>query len=444
MTIAFSCALIWLAAVDIPTGTELSYAGTLSHHAKSGTSEVKSFTVHAVTTKAEDGNTELAYFVDERGGWGWPERYGVTPVGSANPTKTRPIRILYTHDNQQHPISVRSLLFDFTDKLTPQATWSDGRFDYTVIKPRKVLDRPGLLVEAASNLGRSQSLVVDPTTGLVMSLEQKVILGRGDEFELKLELQSFQQVDGDALAKHQQAISSLRGIQDGLNRTGEQKIVELTSEQLEALRADLPRLQAESEGTLWSKLVATIERDLKQQQSRLEGVTGLKKRLVGQPAPELQLKLLSGSTVTNEDWKNKVVVLHFWQYRGEPLNEPYGQIGYLDFLYSKRKKLGANVIGINVDPRFADPKLAGAATRSMRSLLDFMKIGYEMSTDDGSTLSSFGDPRSLGTPLPLWIVIGHDGNVSHVHTGYYDIKPDEGLKQLDEAVIDALRRQKAQ
>lgn len=444
MTSAVSFVLMWLAAIEIPVGTELNYAGTLSHHAKTGTAEVKSFTVHAVTTKAEDGNTQFAYFIDERGGWGWPERYGIIPIGTSNPSKTRSLRILHTHENQQYPINIRSLIFEATDKLTPQTTWSDGRFDYNVVKPRKVLDRPGFLVEASSSLGRAQNLVVDPTTGLVMFLEQKVTIGRGDEFELKLELQSIQQINEDALAKHQRILASLLSIQNGLNRTGEQKLVELTSEQLDALRADLPRLQSESDGTLWAKLVTTIERDLKQQQSRLEGVTGLKKRLVGQPAPELSLKLLNGSKVTNEDWKDKVVVLHFWQYRGEPLNEPYGQIGYLDFLYSKRKKHGVNVIGVNVDPRFADPKLAGAATRSMKSLLDFMKISYDMSTDDGSILSSFGDPRSLGTPLPLWVVIGHDGKVAHLHTGFYEIKPDEGLKQLDEAVIEALRRQKTQ
>ena len=68
---------------------------------------------------------------------------------------------------------------------------------------------------------------------------------------------------------------------------------------------------------------------------------------------------------------------------------------------------------------------------------------YDIATDDGSTLAEFGDPRALGAPLPLWIVIGHDGKVAHYHTGFYDIKPDEGLKQLDDAVVEALRRQKA-
>jgi len=48
----------------------------------------------------------------------------------------------------------------------------------------------------------------------------------------------------------------------------------------------------------------------------------------------------------------------------------------------------------------------------------------------------------LGSPLPLWVVIGHDGKVVHYQIGFYNITPDEGLKQLDEAVVLALRKQR--
>ena len=168
------------------------------------------------------------------------------------------------------------------------------------------------------------------------------------------------------------------------------------------------------------------------------------------PAPDggeaLSLKSLKheidGKMISDADVKNSVVVLHFWQYRGEPLTEPYGQIGYLDFLNGKRKKLGVKVIGVNIDERFANPQQASAANRSMKSLLEFMKVGYDVATDDGSVLAEFGDPRAVNAPLPLWIVIGHDGVITHYHTGIYDIKPDEGLKQLDDAIVEALRRQK--
>ena len=169
----------------------------------------------------------------------------------------------------------------------------------------------------------------------------------------------------------------------------------------------------------------------------------MQKKLVGQEAPKWKLKLVDGTTFSSSDAKDKVVVLHFWQYRGEPLSEPYGQIGYLDFLNNKRKKLGVRVVGVNVDERFAGTENKGAATLSMKKLLEFMNVGYEMAIDDESTLAEFGDPRALGAPLPLWIVIGHDGKVAHYHTGVYDIKPDEGLKQLDDAVVEAIRRQKA-
>ena len=212
---------------------------------------------------------------------------------------------------------------------------------------------------------------------------------------------------------------------------------------MKSIQKELPRIERGAEGTTWTRLVAAIGRDLQQQQKRLDGLSGLQKKRVGSPAPEWSLKLANGAAISSDDVKGKVVVLHFWQYRGEPLSEPYGQIGYLDFLNNKRKKLGASVIGVNVDERFATPGQTAAATRSMKKLLEFMNVGYDMSVDDGTILSAFGDPRDYGAPLPLWVVIGHDGSVTHYHSGYYDIKPDEGLKQLDDAVIEALRRQKA-
>ena len=219
-------------------------------------------------------------------------------------------------------------------------------------------------------------------------------------------------------------------------------MVELTLDQLKSIQKELPRIQKEAEETAWSRFVASIARDLLQQQKRLDGVAGLQKKLVGQEAPKWNLKLVDGTTFSSSDAKDKVVVLHFWQYRGEPLSEPYGQIGYLDFLNSKRKKLGVRVVGVNVDERFAGTENRGAATRSMKKLLEFMNVGYEMAIDDESTLAEFGDPRVSGASLPLWIVIGHDGKVVHYHSGFYDIKPDEGLKQLDDAVVEAIRRQK--
>ena len=304
-------------------------------------------------------------------------------------------------------------------------------------------NRDAFQVEVSSNLGRIQTLVIEASSGILLSLDEKVIVGRGDELRLKMDLQSQKQLSESDLGKTTKVLESLLDLRSQLARTGEQKLVELTTGQVKAVGGEFVRIEKEAEGTLWSRFVASIGRDLQQQQKRLDGLALLEKKRIGSSAPEWSLKLTDGNTLSSKDVQNQVVVLHFWQYRAEPLSEPYGQIGYLDFLNNKRKRLGVKVIGVNVDERFANPTQTAAANRSMKKLLEFLNVGYEVGVDDGSLLSMFGDPRDIGAPLPLWVVIGHDGKVTHYHTGFYDIKPDEGLKQLDEAVIEALRKQKA-
>lgn len=443
MNIALIGLSVWLTAVDLPAGTELQYSGTLSHQAKGESAEVKSFTLYALTVTAEDGHPQLAWYSDERGGgsWGWPERLGSLPLAEAAIPKSASIRLLYAHEGQRYPLLVRLPIVEFRDKLTPQNSWTDGRHQYAVTRQRKVKDRDCVQVEVSSNLGRYQTLVIETATGILMLLDERVIIGRGDEFQLKMELQSQNRLSDADLAKSRRALDSLFALHTRLGRTGDQQVLELTPDQAMLIQNDLPKIEQESQGTFWSKVTAAISRDVKIQQKRLEGIAGIQKKLVGQPQPEWKLKLTDGTAVSDQDLQGKVVILHFWQYRSEPLNEPYGQIGYLDFLYSKRKKLGVRVIGVNVDERYSNPQQTAAANRSMRGLLEFMRLSYDMATDNGTVLAEFGDPRSLGAPLPLWVVIGHDGKVAHYHTGIYDIKPDEGLKELDEAVIEAVRRQ---
>jgi hypothetical protein len=134
-----------------------------------------------------------------------------------------------------------------------------------------------------------------------------------------------------------------------------------------------------------------------------------------------------------------VTVLHFWEYRDEPLEEPYGQVGYLDFLYHQRGRAGVNVYGVAVDGRLADEATIPAARRSARKLKEFMNLSYPVLLDRGDLLKQLGDPRVLGASLPLFVVIAPDGTVSHFHVGMYEVTREQGLKELDEAVAAALK-----
>ena len=430
-------------AGEVPVGTELQYTGSLTQ-TKTPAGEAKSIAITALVVPAEAGPGHLVWSLEERGagGWTWPERFGALTLGGANNPKAQPIRVLHTHDGLPHPIGVRAPVFEFQDKLAADAAWSDGRLEYRVARKRKVKDRDCWQVEVASNLGRAQTLVVDAASGVLVSVDQRVFMGRGDEFQLKLDLQSQKTLTAADLGKAQAAFESLHQLQTSLGRTGEQKVVELTAPQLKSAQEMIGKIEQQSEGTMWSKLAGVIGKDLQQQARRLEGAAGLARKFVGQPAPKSVFKLPDGTAIPAADIQGKVVVLHFWEYRNENLMEPYGQVGYLDFLNGKRKKLGVKVIGVNVDPRLAEKENAAAAIRSMKKLMEFMNLGYDVAVDDGTLLGQYGDPRTLGSPLPLWVVIGHDGKVAHYHIGFYDITPNEGLKLLDEAVIVALRKQR--
>jgi hypothetical protein len=66
-----------------------------------------------------------------------------------------------------------------------------------------------------------------------------------------------------------------------------------------------------------------------------------------------------------------------------------------------------------------------------------MNLSYGILMDDGTVLKQFGDPRSSGSKLPLFVVIGRDGKVVEYHPGMYDVKPEQGLAELDAVVSKA-------
>jgi hypothetical protein len=131
-----------------------------------------------------------------------------------------------------------------------------------------------------------------------------------------------------------------------------------------------------------------------------------------------------------------VLVLHFWEYRDAPLEEPYGQVGYLDFA-SRKLADRAVIIGVNVDDRLASADTRRTAISSARRLKTFMNLSYPIALDDGALVKQFGDPRSAGGKLPLFVVIDPAGKVTTWHAGLYDIRPEQGLKELEAAITAA-------
>ena len=78
-----------------------------------------------------------------------------------------------------------------------------------------------------------------------------------------------------------------------------------------------------------------------------------------------------------------------------------------------------------------------ALISAARRLKAFMNLSYPIALDDGSIVKQFGDPRSAGGKLPLFVVIDPTGKVISWHAGLYDIRPEQGLRELEAAITAA-------
>ncbi|MBM79203.1 MAG: hypothetical protein CMJ78_01255 [Planctomycetaceae bacterium] len=439
--------LFSFAASPITDGAavELRYSGTLTQILRSGDrTPVKRFNVYALVTATDSGHT-INFLVDEQGGggWSWPERFGQVTLDSNNNAQNRAkVQLLHDHNNTKYPLALRQLMFEFPDKLSLGEVWTAGRYEYSVDSTQKVRNVECFQIGVVNNFGRRQKLWVDPATSVVMKSEQRVFMGRGDQFSLKMELDSTKQVAVAQLAKLKKPISSLITLQGKLNRKPNATRPELSKDQLAAVSAVIPDILDTSKSTPFQQFSQIISRDAQAQSRRTSDLSSLSKRFVGQNAPAFELPTIDRKRFSSKDLKGKTVVLHFWDYKDDPLTEPYGQIGYLDFLQNKRGRLGVKVVGVAVNARFEKPETVESGLRSARKLRSFMNLGYPVVYDNGKFIQQFGDPRRLGGKLPLWVVISPDGKIAHYKVGFYEVDTNRGLVELDDTVIGIFKDNK--
>lgn len=437
-------ALVAIAALGADAGpmTELQYSGVLRALPRGEERiVVKNFDVICLVSESagDAQQRDVIHLVVEDGSSAvaWPERFGRQTVSTAAAgTLGNAPQILYVHQDRAQLLRVFLPYLPQPAKLAEDAEWSDDRYRYSVVRSLNVDGRDCWQVEATPvSRGSSMLLTVEAGTGLIVAGTQRLTMGQGDLFELTWQLDDSKSVAPDVAERSGEAAELLLDLQSKLARQDAGASPALTDEQLNIAADTLAPLQDAAAGTQFEKLAAVISRDVQSQRQRAQSVDELAQKFVGQPAPKFQLQGLDGQPIT-ADWADKTLVLHFWDYRDEPLEEPYGQVGYLDFLTSRHKNVV--VYGVAVDPRLRDPSTTGAARRSARKLKSFMNLGYDIAADaDGAVLKAFGDPTQFEASLPLWVVIAPDGTVVHYRTGYYKVDRDRGLTDLDQAVSAA-------
>ena len=444
-----SAALLPIVAdVEAPltVGTQLNFRGGVEARTQESDMPRKSFELTLWVLDQNDLGAELFWLVDERGRgeFPWPERFGRLRVDSYWRTTAEGPAVLYDRGEGRSAVPI-TLPFLAAEK--PLAAGmnikdgKDGKLDLVVDRPTKVADQPAWHVSVRDAFGPKRTLWVNQQGPVVLRMTENLTLGRGEPYQLQLEHLLTEKLDDTQLTALAKTIDRLTALRGKLNLAPRSHQIDWKAEQLTMLREQLPGVVEIATGTPLAGLVAAAQRDLALQSGRSDAVANLSARFEGRVIEDFSTKGLAGETFNKADLTGQVTVLHFWDYRDEPLKEPYGQVGYLDFMYHRRKAGGLQVYGVAVDGRLSEEKTRAAAERGVRKLKSFMNLSYPVLLDSGGLIKQFGDPRLVGASLPLFVVIGPDTKILHYHVGHYDVHQDQGLKQLDDVVAGALAKQ---
>jgi len=429
-----------LEATTIQRGTYLSFQGTMVAAKGDPVETRKAFKFDVVLAEMNAQGALLDWSVKEegRGGWPWPARFGQWQVDKKWQSEDDGPSLLYARDDGQSVVPLLAPMFHTDEPLARDKTWTEGRLEFTVVGSERLAGRSTWKVSVISPYGRNRILWVDKESPLVVSLEETVFIGQGEQHQLKLELTESKAIGNEPLAKYLDARSALTDLRNQLKVESRSTNVVWNDEQINILKKQLPDVKKLAEGGPLSDIVREAEADTKDQKNRTNTIAAMRKQIIGKQTPEFQMKSLTGDDVTHDSLSGSTVVLHFWQYRDKPLEEPYGQVGYLDFLNRNSESKKLKVFGVMVDDRLVETETRQQAIVSAKKLHSFMNLSYPILLDRGEAIKSFGDPRLAGSKLPLYVVLGSDGKVLHYHAGFHEIDRDQGLKELKAVITRSL------
>ena len=338
-------------------------------------------------------------------------------------------------------IPLPALRLDGDEKLADGMRWTRGKDQYEVTDGKIQNDHDTWRVRVSNAYGHQRTLWLDKQTGLLVALRANVTIGQGERHELQLNLVESAELAGPRADAFQKPLDQLLALRERLGVDPQSEVVNWKPEQLEILRTSLRDLAENAAvGEPILQVVGAALKDANDQKGRANAVAVLREDVLGKPLADLRLETDKGQPFDQASLKDQVTVLHFWEYRDSPLEEPYGQVGYVDYLYRQRKDEGVAVYGVAVNSKLADPDKRFGAVRAAKRMQSFMNLSYPLLLDAGQGVRSLGDPRATGAKLPLVVVIDRKGRVAHYHVGFYDVDPRQGMVDLDKAVKEALQK----
>lgn len=417
----------------------LRYTAVLSQAAANGTSQpVRDFEIRCLVSPQPTGFPVILYLMDQPSDeQPWYEQFGRVEFDAEGLASPALPQQRHLHEGHNSWVGLRFGVYPGYAKLQLGAEWTEGTLKYRLLGEKPVNSQLCWQLEINGPQGRRTTLSIQKSNGAIQAADHRYFVGMGERFDLNLRLEEINSPEPSILTTWNQAASPLLKLKHELRGELTENVSDLSPKQLGLANQSLEAIDKAADGTPFAGLAGVIRREVTSGLQRDEAVADLATRFVGRPAPPISLIPLDGGPPIPLSKPDQVTVLHFWEYQEKPLAEPYGQVGYLDFLAQKRKGQ-VQVIGVISDKRLQDPGTESSALRSARKLREFMNIGYPLARETEGALSTFGDPRKFGVELPLWIVIGTDGTILHYRVGYYAVDSNRGLEELDGVIEKAL------
>lgn len=424
-----------LLAADAEPGTLLTYRGQIVAVKEEGADSKKTFELQWFVAGESRAWWSLAEI--GRGGWAWPEQFGVVELDEKLRARSGVgPSLLYDREDGRVLVPIVLPWLVPPVELKADATWNDGGLAHLA----EAQNNGAWRITATGRLGRKRAISLDAATPVIVSMHETVFMGQGHEHALTFELARRERLEVEPLAKLVAAFESLAALRGKLLPQRRMLEVDWKPEQLQQLRAELPATAKLATATLVERLVGLAELDLRFQGGRTNSLAALKEMYVGKEVGKFTLTDTDNDAVSEADLRGAVAIFHFWDYRDPPVEAPYGQVGYLDFLYRQRKAAGVKVFGVAVRSEYADEAKRRATVVNSRKFKEFMNLTYPVLMDSGTLLKQLGDPRVAGAKLPLFVVVGRDGKIVEYHVGQYETGREQGLKQLDGVVTRALEK----
>ena len=383
----------------------------------------------------DDPTGSFFFVLDDLSGCPWPDSYG-TAVNSAGGGVSA--HLLYRFDGNAYTISLPDLKMELPADFNQQSTWTVGDWKWEV-KDLPESKISAVTIKATERRGRKKEATFDQATGWLVSANLDVFMGRGEQFELQLKRTSVDVLSQPLSERWQSVKKSLLQLQVQLNRRPDSQRTDLSERQIALAESALVELVKASKDLPVSPLLNRISQQVASQAEAMKASQLVKKGVLGKTIDFVSLVDLNGRALAPKQIAGMPLVLHFWTYSQKALEEPYGQVAYLEFLHSKYGDQDISVVGIITNPvlRSADGEVG--ALRSAKKAVEFMNLSYPVAYDDGE-LQKLCDPKSaIRDNSPLWLVLDSTGKVVHYHQGFYEIDRRAGLKDLAAAIDDVLK-----